>query len=81
MSLFTLHVLWPFLRIWAMAYKPERGWGFSIDGAVPPGAACETAIYTEHVEGLSLLRKILLPMRSREKYVFTEEGGGGHGGH
>src|SRR5215475_12739248 len=28
-SLFTLHVLWPFLWIWAMAYKPERGWGFS----------------------------------------------------
>jgi Protein of unknown function (DUF3302) len=26
-SLFTLHVLWPFLWIWAMAYQPERGWG------------------------------------------------------
>src|SRR3974390_2798073 len=25
----TLHVLWPFLWIWAMAYQPERGWGFS----------------------------------------------------
>ena len=29
MSLFTLHALWPFLWIWAMAYRPERGWGFS----------------------------------------------------
>src|SRR3954467_7081767 len=28
-SLFTLHVLWPFLWIWAMAYRPERGWDFS----------------------------------------------------
>lgn len=28
-SLLTLHVLWPFLWIWAMTYKPERGWGFS----------------------------------------------------
>jgi hypothetical protein len=28
-SLFTLHVLWPFLWIWAMTYRPERGWGFS----------------------------------------------------
>jgi hypothetical protein len=28
-SLFTLHVLWPFLWIWAMAYRPERGWGLS----------------------------------------------------
>jgi hypothetical protein len=27
-SLFMLHVLWPFLWIWAMAYRPERGWGF-----------------------------------------------------
>jgi hypothetical protein len=34
-SLFTLHVLWPFLWIWAMAYRPERGWGFSH----PPSAA------------------------------------------
>jgi len=27
-SLFTLHALWPFLWIWAMPYRPERGWGF-----------------------------------------------------
>ena len=38
-SLFTLHVLWPFLWIWAMAYRPERGWGFSPQpaGAGAPG--------------------------------------------
>ena len=34
-SLFTLHVLWPFLWIWAMAYRPERGWGFSSQAAKP----------------------------------------------
>jgi hypothetical protein len=34
-SLFTLHALWPFLWIWAMAYRPERGWGFS--GSRPAG--------------------------------------------
>ena len=28
-SLFTLHVIWPFLWIWAMAYRPDRGWGTS----------------------------------------------------
>jgi hypothetical protein len=28
-SMFTLHALWPFLWIWAMAYRPDRGWGFS----------------------------------------------------
>ena len=28
-SLFTLHVLWPLLWIWAMLYREDRGWGFS----------------------------------------------------
>ena len=32
-SLFTLHAIWPFLWIWAMAYRPERGWGFGAGGA------------------------------------------------
>jgi uncharacterized protein DUF3302 len=34
-SLFTLHALWPFLWIWAMAYRPERGWGFSAPPPMP----------------------------------------------
>lgn len=29
-SLFTLHVIWPFLWIWATLYQPERGWACSI---------------------------------------------------
>lgn len=28
-SLFMLGSLWPFLWIWAMTYKPDRGWGFA----------------------------------------------------
>jgi hypothetical protein len=28
-SLFTLGALWPFLWIWAMAYRTDRGWGLS----------------------------------------------------
>lgn len=28
-SLFTLHVLWPFLWIWALLYREDRGWGFT----------------------------------------------------
>jgi len=28
-SLFTLHVLWPFLWIWATLYKPGVGWGMT----------------------------------------------------
>jgi len=27
-SLFTLHVIWPFLWIWATLYRKDRGWGF-----------------------------------------------------
>lgn len=30
-SLFTLHAIWPFLWIWAMAYRPGRGWGGGVD--------------------------------------------------
>ncbi len=26
-SLFLLHVIWPFLWIWAYLYKPGKGWG------------------------------------------------------
>jgi hypothetical protein len=45
-SLFTLHALWPFLWIWAMAYRPERGWGFPPHQAgagtePPPASASE----------------------------------------
>ena len=27
-SLLTLHVIWPFLWIWATLYRSDRGWGF-----------------------------------------------------
>ena len=30
-SLFTLHVLWPFLWIWATLYREDRGWGFTAE--------------------------------------------------
>ena len=39
---------------------------------VPLGSAGEAAIYTEHFRELSLLRKILLRMRSWQNYVFFE---------
>lgn len=28
-SLMVLHVIWPFLWIWATLYREDRGWGFS----------------------------------------------------
>jgi len=30
-SLFTLHVIWPFLWIWATLYRSDRGWGMVDD--------------------------------------------------
>ena len=42
-SLFTLHALWPFLWIWAMAYRPERGWGFTHRGSAPAEPATTSA--------------------------------------
>jgi hypothetical protein len=32
-SLFTLHVIWPSLWIWATLYRPERGWGMQTQEA------------------------------------------------
>ncbi|WP_100638523.1 DUF3302 domain-containing protein [Marinobacter salexigens] len=33
-SLLTLHVIWPFLWIWATLYREDRGWGFNKRGVV-----------------------------------------------
>jgi len=38
-SLFTLHVLWPFLWIWATLYREDRGWGFQSSKAKEGGEA------------------------------------------
>jgi len=41
-SLFTLHALWPFLWIWAMLYRSDRGWGFNpATGAALPSSDLE----------------------------------------
>ena len=48
-SLFTLHAIWPFLWIWAMAYRPERGWGFGHRG---PNEASEPITPPAELEDL-----------------------------
>jgi hypothetical protein len=40
-SLFTLHVLWPFLWIWAMMYHEDRGWGMDTSKA---GAGTDSSL-------------------------------------
>jgi multidrug resistance efflux pump len=39
---------------------------------IPPGAAAQVAIYTKHWHHVSMIRKILLRMRSWQNYVFLE---------
>lgn len=55
-SLFTLHALWPFLWIWAMVYREDRGWGFGTRARVPAEQAlaqelAELRRRVEHLEG------------------------------
>jgi Protein of unknown function (DUF3302) len=40
-SLFTLGALWPFLWIWAMAYRPDRGWDLSGGAIAPDGPTAQ----------------------------------------
>ena len=35
-SLVMLHILWPFLWIWATLYREDRGWGFNHSGRKQP---------------------------------------------
>ena len=51
-SLFTLHVLWPFLWIWAMAYRPERGWGFSATGSPPIEPSATPTVSASEIDDL-----------------------------
>ena len=39
---------------------------------IPLGAAAQVAIYTHHWHHVSMIRKILLRMRSWQDYVFME---------
>ncbi|MDU4252252.1 DUF3302 domain-containing protein [Pseudomonas sp.] len=63
-SLFTLHALWPFLWIWAMLYRKDRGWGFH-QGRTPQAEA-------EYLEGqLAELRQRLEVLEGRTNGAAT----------
>jgi len=66
-SLFTLHVLWPFLWIWAMLYREDRGWGFSSKDS--SGAVNKNAQETE-----GLIKRIEALEQKIEKISPTHEG-------
>ena len=56
-SLFTLHVMWPFLWIWATLYREDRGWGFTHSGqaiaAVDADAGVDPAALQAEIRVLS----------------------------
>lgn len=56
-SLFTLHLLWPFLWIWAMLYRSDRGWGMT--GHVTPDAPPEDPALTRLEQRIADLEKRL----------------------
>jgi Protein of unknown function (DUF3302) len=60
-SLFTLHALWPFLWIWAMAYRPERGWGFSHPGTAAGPLAADTSGWQDLHRRITQLESRLKP--------------------
>ena len=47
-SLFTLHVLWPFLWIWATLYREDRGWGIQVGNHEPES----TSTAMDHLHAL-----------------------------
>jgi uncharacterized protein DUF3302 len=57
-SLFTLHVLWPFLWIWAMLYRPDRGWGVNATSA-QPGAVAQSDVIVQLSNRVTELEKRL----------------------
>ena len=56
-SLFTLHVLWPFLWIWATLYREDRGWGFTEEGRAmasePKDAEVDPAVLQAEIRALA----------------------------
>ena len=51
-SLFTLHTIWPFLWIWAMLYRPDRGWGMLTHSGARPSSASPLASIEERIARL-----------------------------
>ena len=68
-SLFTLHVLWPFLWIWATLYRPERGWGFQ---QMQEQQKSDEALLLAMQEKLDARRSALMPGAQAEGQCLME---------
>jgi hypothetical protein len=54
-SLLTLHVIWPFLWIWATLYREDRGWGFQTSAGTEndiAGLRAEIEALTKRLQAL-----------------------------
>lgn len=51
-SLFTLHVIWPFLWIWATLYREDRGWGFNNQSSNRSETIAEVELLRQQVSQL-----------------------------
>lgn len=51
-SLLTLHVMWPFLWIWATLYRSDRGWGFNGESRKEEGGEQNNEALMEQLESL-----------------------------
>jgi Protein of unknown function (DUF3302) len=73
-SLFTLHVLWPFLWIWAMLYRPDRGWGFQPADADAAGSATQPDRYEDLLQRVEALEARSKRPETRKRSEQIEKG-------
>jgi hypothetical protein len=59
-SLLTLHVIWPFLWIWATLYREDRGWGMAQTGTLADDLKATAASDSEEPEGNELGAQLAL---------------------
>jgi Protein of unknown function (DUF3302) len=64
-SLFTLHALWPFLWIWSMAYRPDRGWGFSHKPGETGATSAANTTWEPNTAELQELRRRIAELESK----------------
>jgi len=63
-SLFLMHVIWPFLWIWAYLYKPENGWGLE---------RVEVKLPKEEINEIEQLKERLASLEAKISNTNTEE--------
>ena len=71
-SLFTLHALWPFLWIWAMLYRPDRGWGIATTDDAARGGPDRLDELLRRIESLEAQAKLEKRASPRRQPVAAE---------